>query len=214
MAGDDVVSQVLTLHRLVGARLEYAPGSTYVGVAVEEVFARGRGVCQDYAHLAIGLCRSVGIPARYVSGYLFAVDESARTDDTGRVDAGEDKTVRVQTHAWFEAAIPGFGWLALDPTNQQEVGLRHVKIGHGRDYDDVTPLQGVYSGGSGSEVTVNVDIRKVQSSPPTVDPFAVRASASVYAGRNRTDNDRFEQQQQQQQAAASSPSLFPRTGGS
>ena len=86
------------------------------------------------------MCRSLGIPARYVSGYLFT------TDDATGADAEDGDVVSVQTHAWFEAAIPGFGWLALDPTNQQEVGVRHVKIGHGRDYDDVPPLRGVFAG--------------------------------------------------------------------
>ncbi len=137
--GDDVVSLVLALHRVTGARLTYARGATDVGIEVEEVLAQGKGVCQDYAHLAVALCRSQGIPARYVSGYLFTRDDSAGAD----VEDGD--VVDVQTHAWFEAAVPGFGWLALDPTNQQEVGVRHVKIGHGRDYDDVQPLRGVFS---------------------------------------------------------------------
>ncbi len=150
LAGPNVVSQVLAIHRFVGSALEYTPGTTEVGVDVEDVLAGGRGVCQDFAHLAVAACRSVSIPARYVSGYLFTAD-----DATGAA-AADDEVVRVQTHAWFEAAIPGFGWLALDPTNQQEVGLRHVKIGHGRDYDDVPPLRGVYSGPGAPEVEVTV----------------------------------------------------------
>ncbi len=140
LIGDDLISLVLALHRVTGARLTYAKGATDVGTPVEEVLAQGKGVCQDYAHVAVALCRSQGIPARYVSGYLFTRDDSAGSD----VIDGD--LVTVQTHAWFEAAIPGFGWLALDPTNQQEVGLRHVKIGHGRDYDDVQPLRGVFAG--------------------------------------------------------------------
>ena len=111
-----------------------------MGIEVEEVLAQGKGVCQDYAHLAVAMCRSQGIPARYVSGYLFTRDDSI--GPTSRTATWST----VQTHAWFEAAVPGFGWLALDPTNQQEVGVRHVKIGHGRDYDDVQPLRGVFGG--------------------------------------------------------------------
>lgn len=143
--GDDVVGIVLALHRFVHTSLDYVPGATYIGVDVNHVLSEARGVCQDYAHLAVALCRSAGIPARYVSGYFFAASE---TDPTGTT--GDD--VRVQTHAWFEAAIPGWGWWALDPTNGQQVGSRHIKIGHGRDYDDVAPLRGIYLG-SGLPVT-------------------------------------------------------------
>ena len=91
------------------------PGATYIGVDVNEVLAQAKGVCQDYAHLAVALCRSVGIPARYVSGYFFASSDATGAD----VDGDQ---VQVQTHAWFEAAIPDWGWLALDPTNAQQVG--------------------------------------------------------------------------------------------
>jgi transglutaminase-like putative cysteine protease len=154
--GSDVVSLVLALHRLAGASISYAPGSTYIGVDVEDILAVGQGVCQDFAHLAVALCRAVGVPARYVSGYFFAADDATGADtDTDVVD--------VQTHAWFEAAIPGFGWLALDPTNQREVGLRHVKIGHGRDYDDVPPLRGTVAGMAVHEVDAAVEMRRAAS---------------------------------------------------
>ena len=153
VTGDDVVSVVLALHRFVHTSLEYTPGATYIGVDVNEVLAEARGVCQDYAHLAVALCRCVGIPARYVSGYFFAASDA----DGG--DAASDQ-VEVQTHAWFEAAIPGFGWLALDPTNAQQVGLRHITIGHGRDYDDVPPVRGVYSGTGRPSTEAVVEIRR------------------------------------------------------
>ncbi len=117
----------------------------------------GKGVCQDYAHVAVALCRSQGIPARYVSGYLFTRDDRDR-----RATSTTATSCNVQTHAWFEAAIPGFGWLALDPTNQQEVGLRHVKIGHGRDYDDVQPFRGVFAGSTMPTVEPHVEIRRLQ----------------------------------------------------
>ena len=155
--GPDVVAQVLALHRLAGASIEYRRGSTRVGNPVDEVLANRVGVCQDFAHLAVSFCRSQSIPARYVSGYLFTRDE--RVIDEREMD--DDEPVRVQTHAWFEAAIPGWGWFALDPTNQQVVGQRHVTIGHGRDYDDVQPLRGVFSGAAGATVTPDVEIRRV-----------------------------------------------------
>lgn len=159
LIGPEVVSVALGIHRRVGALLQYRSGTTYVGVGVDELIGRGEGVCQDYAHLAVAMCRAVGIPARYVSGYLFTDDDAAGHD----VDSDE---VQVQTHAWFEAAVPGYGWLALDPTNRQAVGLRHVKIGHGRDYDDVSPLRGTYSGPPSASLEVAVEMRRLASATP------------------------------------------------
>jgi transglutaminase-like putative cysteine protease len=153
VTGDDVVGIVLALHRFVHTSLQYTPGATYIGVDVNEVLAKAKGVCQDYAHLAVALCRSIGIPARYASGYFFA-----RSDETGADVEGDE--VQVQTHAWFEAAIPGWGWLALDPTNAQQVGQRHITIGHGRDYDDVPPVRGIYSGGGRPSTDAIVEIRR------------------------------------------------------
>jgi transglutaminase-like putative cysteine protease len=135
----DVVDRVRTIEALVHDRLEYRAGATQVGIDVNRLWVQGAGVCQDFAHLTISLLRSIGIAARYVSGYFYAADP-AHVDDT------EEDEIVVQTHAWVEAAIPGFGWWAVDPTNGGAVGERHVKIGHGRDYDDVTPLRGVYYG--------------------------------------------------------------------
>lgn len=153
VAGDDVVDTVLAIHRQVNRHLLYAPGSTHIGVNVEDVLERGEGVCQDYAHTAIAVCRLMGIPARYVSGYFFATDESTGEEVEGDV-------VAVQTHAWFEAAVPGHGWLALDPTNALQVGSRHIAIGFGREYDDVTPIRGVYRGVGVASVEAHVEIRR------------------------------------------------------
>lgn len=166
LAGDDVVSRVLALQRLVGARMQYRKGVTSIGMPIDDVLAGGVGVCQDYAHLAIALCRSVGIPARYVSGYLFTRDETTLVDPM----PDDDEALRVLTHAWFEAAIPLWGWLALDPTNQTIVGERHVKIGHGRDYDDVRPLCGVYSGAAEGRVTPTVEMRRRTGASAVSEP--------------------------------------------
>jgi transglutaminase-like putative cysteine protease len=178
LGGDDVVGVVLALHRFVHSSLTYTPGATYIGVDVNEVLREGHGVCQDYAHLAVALCRSIGIPARYVSGFFFAQDDSSGADVEGDV-------IEVQTHAWFEAAVPGWGWLALDPTNAQQVGVRHISIGYGRDYDDVPPVRGVFAGDGRPLTDAVVEIRRraalSHSAPPAPQP----------AG--------FHQQQQQQQ---------------
>jgi transglutaminase-like putative cysteine protease len=146
---------IRAIHDHVADRLEYVTGVTQVGADVNAVLEQGEGVCQDFAHLAIALCRSVGIPARYVSGYFYAADQAAG-------DAPEQAEVEVQTHAWIEALVPEWGWWAFDPTNAQPVGERHVKIGHGRDYDDVTPLRGVYHGPA--EHTLGVAVRMSRES--------------------------------------------------
>ncbi len=137
----------------VARRLEYVPGVTEVGTDVNAVLAQGKGVCQDFAHLAVAMCRAVDIPARYVSGYLYAADQAMGT-------APREAEVEVQTHAWVEALIPGSVWWAFDPTNPKAVGERHVKIGHGRDYDDVAPLRGVYHGPADHRLGVSVQMSR------------------------------------------------------
>jgi transglutaminase-like putative cysteine protease len=145
--GKDAVSGATTLQEAaiavkaaVGELLTYESGATEVGTSVTEIFDQRSGVCQDYSHLALATYRSLGIPARYVSGYLYASDSAS-----GDLPEAEEE-IDVLTHAWVEVAIPGYGWWGLDPTNQLVAGERHVKIGHGRDYEDVTPLRGVYHG--------------------------------------------------------------------
>jgi transglutaminase-like putative cysteine protease len=137
---------------------EYRPGRTTVGVEVEEVLAAGAGVCQDFAHLSIAMLRVLGVPARYVSGYFFTADDSTGAE-------AEHDEVEVETHAWVEAAVPGFGWWAFDPTNRSDVSERHVTIGRGRDYDDVAPFRGVFNGGPEHDLTVNVRMRRLALEP-------------------------------------------------
>lgn len=150
----DVVSLALDVHRRVHRSLRYEPGATGIGDSPEAILGGGVGVCQDYAHLAVSVCRILGIPARYVSGYFFAADERSGTDVEG-------DTATVATHAWFEAAIPGGGWLPLDPTNALQVGERHVVIGRGRDYGDVPPIRGVYSGSAEADLDAAVEMRRL-----------------------------------------------------
>jgi transglutaminase-like putative cysteine protease len=156
---DGVVGAVTAISDAVTASLSYEPGATYIGMDVAEVLALGAGVCQDFSHLGIAMCRSLGIPARYVSGYLYAADQS-----TGTIP--EEAELSVQTHAWIEVMVPGHGWWALDPTNAQPVGELHVKIGHGRDYEDVMPLRGVYHGGANHDLGVDVRISRERLTQP------------------------------------------------
>ncbi len=153
----DVRGLIVAVDEAVGG-LEYRQGRTVVGEHVEEVLSAGSGVCQDFAHLAIAMLRVLGVPARYVSGYFFSAD-----DATGAVAATDE--VEVETHAWVEAAVPGFGWWAIDPTNLQAVGERHVTIGRGRDYDDVAPLRGVFNGAPEHLLAVNVTMRRLALGP-------------------------------------------------
>jgi transglutaminase-like putative cysteine protease len=137
----------LEICRRVGEAVEYVTGVTGVTSTAAEAWAERRGVCQDITHIAIGALRSVGIPARYVSGYLHPSPEPV---------VGE--TVVGESHAWVEWFCGS--WHGFDPTNRVEVGDRHVRVGHGRDYTDVAPLRGVYAGPTASELFVTVEITR------------------------------------------------------
>ncbi len=147
-AGDEIQTTRSVLAWMADS-LTYDRGATVVGTSVPDVLAQRRGVCQDYAHVCCALLRSAGTPARYVSGY-FAPKE---------LEPGE--SVDAESHAWVEILVPGWGWWAVDPTNQLPVGERHVKAGHGRDYSDAVPLQGVHIGAATQTLDVSVTIRRL-----------------------------------------------------
>jgi transglutaminase-like putative cysteine protease len=130
------------------SQMTYERGATEVGTPVIDVLAARRGVCQDYAHVCCALLRSRGIPARYVSGYF-----APRPLEPG-------ESVEAESHAWVEALVDG-GWLPVDPTNDIEPAERHVKVGHGRDYTDVVPLQGVHAGDAAQTLEVGVTITRL-----------------------------------------------------
>lgn len=137
----------LALCESIGGAMEYVQGVTGVHSTANEAWAERRGVCQDIAHVAIGALRSIGIPARYVSGYLHP-----------RPDAAIGESVVGESHAWVEWFSGD--WHGYDPTNLIEVGQRHVSVARGRDYGDVSPLRGVYAGPSASELFVSVKITR------------------------------------------------------
>ncbi len=124
----------------VHAQLKYEPSSTTVHTHMRDVLRDKRGVCQDFAHVMIGLCRVLKIPALYVSGYLATETASA-------------------THAWVEVLIPGVGWRALDPTHNRPADETYIKIAVGRDYADVPPVTGNYKGTTNRTLKVEVNIR-------------------------------------------------------
>ncbi len=136
------------VHRLVTAireRVDYVPGSTEVQTRASEVWEARAGVCQDLVHLGLGALRSIGIPARYVSGYVMPAEDPL----PGQPQTGE-------SHAWLQ--YWDGTWVGLDPTNDTPPGEFHVEIGTGRDYFDIPPLKGVYSGPSESDMFVEVEI--------------------------------------------------------
>lgn len=146
----DVQDEVEGVMAFIFKHFEYAPGSTEVGSTVAHVFEHKRGVCQDFAHLMIALCRAVGIPARYVSGY-FHIEKAV----SGSVD---DNTV---SHAWVECFLPGIGWAGYDPTHNRRVDVTYIKVAIGRDYADVRPLAGTYRGDSDAEMEVSVRVERI-----------------------------------------------------
>jgi transglutaminase-like putative cysteine protease len=148
-ASTDVVEIAASIEKTVRDSVDYRTGATDIGVDPAEIWHDRAGVCQDFAHLTISMLRSVGIAARYVSGYFYASDPTAG-------DSSDTDEILVATHAWVEVAVPGWGWWGVDPTNASPVGERHVKIGHGRDYDDVTPMRGVYYGDSDHHLAAEV----------------------------------------------------------
>jgi transglutaminase-like putative cysteine protease len=159
--------------------LRYTPNSTKVDSPIDDALRMRQGVCQDYAHIMTALVREVGIPCRYVSGYL------ARHGGNGQ-DQGAGAT-----HAWVEALLPRLGWVGFDPTNNLVVGERHIRTAVGRDYADVPPTRGVFKGQAETELGVAVQV--VLADEPLADDellLTMQAMPPVNVG---------EQPQQQQQ---------------
>jgi transglutaminase-like putative cysteine protease len=126
----------------------YQPGATGVRAHLEESLAIRSGVCQDFTHVMLGMCRSVGIPARYASGYLY--------------NGPTDQLVGAQaSHAWCEVYLPSAGWIGFDPTNDNLADDRYVKVAVGRDYEDVAPVEGSYLGIGHCRLEVSVVVEKI-----------------------------------------------------
>jgi transglutaminase-like putative cysteine protease len=142
---DDVAQRIFGL---VHDRVSYVPGSSQVRSTAADAWAAGRGVCQDIAHVTVGALRCVGIPARYVSGYF-----------DPRPDPQPGEAASAQSHAWVEWWSGD--WTGFDPTNAVAPDSRHVLVARGRDYSDVTPLKGIYSGSSPSRLFVEVQLRRL-----------------------------------------------------
>jgi len=141
----------LDLTQRIFRDFEYKPGHTTVATSLGELMKERKGVCQDFAHLAISCMRSVGIPARYISGYIETLSPQ-----------GAEKLIGVDaSHAWFSVYIPESGWTDFDPTNNCLVSDQHITIGWGRDYSDIAPLEGIILSSGSHELTVSVDVKRI-----------------------------------------------------
>jgi transglutaminase-like putative cysteine protease len=130
----------------------YVPGFSSIATPLEEVLEHRKGVCQDFAHLAIACLRTRGLAARYVSGYLETIPPEGKQRLVG-ADA---------SHAWFSVYVPHQGWVDFDPTNAQIPNEQHITVAWGRDYADVAPLKGViFGGGNDNELDVSVDVERI-----------------------------------------------------
>jgi transglutaminase-like putative cysteine protease len=147
-AGAPLLSAVLDLNRRINADFKYDRVATTVATPLEEVMEKRRGVCQDFAHLAIACLRSLGLAARYVSGYL-----RTRPPEGKPALLGADAS-----HAWFSVFCPDLGWVDFDPTNNLMPETNHLTLGFGRDFGDVSPISGILTGGGKHEVKVAVTV--------------------------------------------------------
>jgi transglutaminase-like putative cysteine protease len=136
----------------IHAEFRYDPAATHAATRATESFAERHGVCQDFAHVYLAACRSLGIPARYVSGYLLT-----------HPPAGQERLIGADaSHAWASVWCPVAGWVDFDPTNDLIPGLEHVTCAWGRDYADVSPIAGVVLGGAGHSLAVAVDVTPLE----------------------------------------------------
>jgi transglutaminase-like putative cysteine protease len=142
---DDPMATAQTMLQATHEALAYTPGSTTVKTTADEALAARRGVCQDFAHLMIAACRVLGLPARYVSGYVFA----------------PRRGTAAASHAWTDVFVGGHGWMSLDPTHGSAQTDHYVRIATGRDYADVPPTRGVYKGAGKEEMAVDVAVERI-----------------------------------------------------
>jgi transglutaminase-like putative cysteine protease len=182
---------VLALGHYLASRFEYQKNVTKYDSTTEHFLKLGAGVCQDYAHLMLGLLRLSGIPCRYVSGYLHV-----------------DRAEPAQSHAWIEFHAPSVGWIPFDPTHNALPDERYVVVGHGRSYDDVPPNRGIYRGGAKETLAAEVRTERVRARPGAaafqedvvaIDLPVFTAAPQRRAERPPTPEDVAAEQQQEQQ---------------
>ena len=193
---DDPLMLVHELNKRLFEYFEYVPSATHIDSPIDQVIASRQGVCQDFAHVMIALLRQVGIPARYVSGYLYR----------GRED--HDRSTPDATHAWVEVLLPHLNWVGFDPTNDLIAYNRHIRTAVGRDYADVPPTHGIFRGSTASELYVAVQVEASNEAPALDKRLPIPDDWSVLVERAQQppervipilDSQQLVQQQQQQQ---------------
>ncbi|HJQ31117.1 MAG TPA: transglutaminase family protein [Pyrinomonadaceae bacterium] len=178
---EDPLTVLRELNTAIYNAFDYVPQSTSADSPIDVALGARKGVCQDYSHILIALARSLRVPCRYVSGYLFH-----------RVEYN-DRSAQDATHAWVEALLPGLGWVGFDPTNNLLAGERHIRAAVGRDYADVPPTRGVFKGAAESELSVAVQVK------PAGEPDSEEALRLIAAISQTPEAEHSAQQQQQQQ---------------
>ena len=190
LASSRTADPLTTLKRLnedLFAKLTYSPNSTRVDSPIDEALTSRRGVCQDFTHIMIALVRQLGIPCRYVSGYLFQQGEDGVRSSEGA------------THAWAEAWLPGLDWIGFDPTNKLMADDRHIRVALGRDYSDVPPTRGVFKGFSAVRSELAVAVRVGTTGSSLIEqPLMPWVSREVTTPSPSHDSGPLPQQQQQQ----------------
>ena len=177
---EDPLTALRGLNAAIYNAFDYVPQSTSADSPIDDALTARKGVCQDYTHIMSALARSLRVPCRYVSGYLFH-----------RVEYN-DRSAQDATHAWVEALLPGLGWVGFDPTNNLLAGQRHIRVAVGRDYSDVPPTRGVFKGAAESELSVAVQVK------PAEEPDSEEALRLMAVLNHSPEADQQAAQQQQQ----------------
>ncbi len=177
--GRPILEAAMDLTTRIYEEFEYRGGVSDVSTPVRDVFRMRKGVCQDFAHLELACLRSLGLAARYVSGYLLTHPPEGKAKLVGS-DA---------SHAWISVWSPADGWVDFDPTNNVIPNVEHITVGWGRDYGDVSPINGFIVGGGAHQVAVAVDVNPVRSPPPLDGGRA--SCATVRASLSQRSNERY-----------------------
>jgi transglutaminase-like putative cysteine protease len=186
---DDVLTVLHDISRGIKETIAYTKNSTRVDSPIDDALRNRQGVCQDFTHIMISMVRELGIPCRYVSGYLCL---------TG---SPRDSARSAATHAWAEALLPGLGWIGFDPTNDVIAREHHVRVAVGRDYADVPPTRGTFRGKAESELSVSVHVQPTDTPPANVDIVAdtnwVAATTDTPLGEELEEGQQRQAAQQQ-----------------
>lgn len=155
--GRPVLESAEEIMRRIYRDFTYDSSATSIATPINETLAMKRGVCQDFAHVGIACLRSFGLAARYVSGYI-RTRRAAEAEQKGEIEMiGGDAS-----HAWFSVYVPSFGWVDLDPTNNMYMRSEHLTVGWGRDFDDMSPVKGIMTGGGTHTIAVDVSVRTIR----------------------------------------------------